>query len=81
MSRLSHLQIEALNSVECALFDVDGVLVDVRNSYNLAIKNTVEFITKYFIGTPCTRRLVTNTLLLRFKQTGVSITKLTYAMQ
>jgi HAD superfamily phosphatase len=70
MSRLSHMQIEALNSVECALFDVDGVLVDVRNSYNLAIKSTVEFTTKYMIGTPCTRRLVTDTLLLKFKETG-----------
>src|SRR5215212_351262 len=70
MSRLSHMQIEALNSVECALFDVDGVLVDVRNSYNLAIKRTVEFTTKYMIGTPCTRRLVTDTLLLKFKETG-----------
>jgi len=70
VSRLSHLQIELLNSVECALFDVDGVLVDVRNSYNLAIKNTVEFITKHMTGTPCSRRLVTDTLLLRFKQTG-----------
>ena len=70
MSRLSHPQIEALNSVECALFDVDGVLVDVKNSYNLAIKNTVEFITKYIIGTSYTKRLVTDTLLLKFKQTG-----------
>jgi HAD superfamily phosphatase len=70
VSRLSHRQIELLNSVECALFDVDGVLVDVRNSYNLAIKNTVEFITKYMTGMPCSRKLVTNTLLLRFKQTG-----------
>jgi HAD superfamily phosphatase len=70
VSRLSHLQIELLNSVECALFDVDGVLVDVRNSYNLAIKNTVEFITKYMTGAPCSGKLVTDTLLLRFKQTG-----------
>src|SRR5919106_5657804 len=70
MSRLSHLQIELLNSVECALFDVDGVLVDVKNSYNLAIRNTVEFMTKYIIGMSYTRRLVTDTLLLKFKQTG-----------
>ena len=70
MSRLSHLQIELLNSVDCALFDVDGVLVDVRNSYNLAIKNTVEFITKQMTGTPSSKRLVTDTLLLKFKQTG-----------
>ena len=29
---------------DCALFDIDGVLVDIRKSYNEAIKKTVEFV-------------------------------------
>lgn len=67
---VSHKQIELLNSVDCALFDIDGVLVDVRNSYSLAIKMTIEFITKLMIGTSFSRKLVPDTLLLKFKQTG-----------
>lgn len=70
MSMVDHLQIKLLNNAECALFDIDGVLVDVRNSYNLAIKKTVEFITKHLTGASCAGRLVSDTLLLKFKQTG-----------
>jgi HAD superfamily phosphatase len=67
---VSHKQLELLNSVDCALFDIDGVLVDVRNSYSLAIKMTIEFMTKLMIGTSFSRKLVPDTLLLKFKQTG-----------
>lgn len=67
---VDHKQIELLNSVDCALFDIDGVLVDVRDSYSLAIKMTIEFITKLVIGTSFSRKLVPDTLLLKFKQTG-----------
>ncbi|MDH4128287.1 MAG: HAD-IA family hydrolase [Spirochaetota bacterium] len=34
---------EQLSKIELLIFDIDGVLVDVSNSYRLAIKNTVEF--------------------------------------
>ncbi len=61
---------KSLSSAECALFDIDGVLVDVRNSYNLAIKNTVEFVTKHMTGKSSPSGLVPDTLLLKFKQTG-----------
>ena len=67
---VSQSQLELLNSVDCALFDIDGVLVDVRNSYSLAIKMTIEFITKLMIGTSFSRKLVPDTLLLKFKHTG-----------
>ncbi|MGA9152028.1 MAG: hypothetical protein WBZ36_15735, partial [Candidatus Nitrosopolaris sp.] len=36
-----------LSNVECVIFDVDGCLVDVRKSYNTAIKKTVDFTLKY----------------------------------
>lgn len=67
---VSHLQIKLLNNAECALFDIDGVLIDVRKSYNLAIKRTVDFVMKRMTGTSSPRRLVPDTLLLKFKQTG-----------
>ena len=66
---VSQSQIELLNSVDCALFDIDGVLVDVRNSYSLAIKMTIEFVTKLMMGISFARKQV-DTLLLKFKQTG-----------
>jgi HAD superfamily phosphatase len=67
---VSALDLKLLNSAECALFDIDGVLIDVRKSYNLAIKQTVDFVVKRMTGASCARRLVSDTLLLKFKQTG-----------
>ena len=67
---VSSLDLKLLNSAECALFDIDGVLIDVRKSYNLAIKQTVDFVVKRMTGASCARRLVSDTLLLKFKQTG-----------
>lgn len=60
-----------LNGVGCALFDIDGVLVNVRKSYYLAIKKSVEFIMKSMGGKKShTLPQVTDTLILKFKQTG-----------
>ena len=60
-----------LNGVECALFDIDGVLVNVRKSYYLAIKKSVEFIMKSMGGKKShILPQVTDTLILKFKQTG-----------
>jgi HAD superfamily phosphatase len=63
--------IKLLHSVECALFDIDGVLVDVRKSYYLAIKKSVGFIMKSMGGKRSHNLpIVTDTLILKFKQTG-----------
>lgn len=60
-----------LSGVGCALFDIDGVLVNVRKSYYLAIKKSVEFIMKSMGGKKShTLPQVTDTLILKFKQTG-----------
>ena len=55
--------------MDCALFDIDGVLVDIRKSYNEAIKKTVEFVLEQATGTKY-RGLVTDQLILRFRQGG-----------
>ena len=55
--------------MDCALFDIDGVLVDIRKSYNEAIKKTVEFVLEQATGTKY-RDLVTDQLILRFRQGG-----------
>ncbi len=55
--------------MDCALFDIDGVLVDIRRSYNEAIKKTVELVLEQTTGRKY-RGLVTNQLILRFRQSG-----------
>jgi phosphoglycolate phosphatase-like HAD superfamily hydrolase len=55
---------------ECILFDIDGVLVDVRKSYNIAIKKTVDFILKYTTGNTFLKGIVNDEIILKFRQTG-----------
>jgi phosphoglycolate phosphatase-like HAD superfamily hydrolase len=51
------------------LFDIDGVLVDIRNSYNAAIKETVEYVLESITGKPF-RTIVTDQIILKFRQSG-----------
>src|SRR5574342_79287 len=37
---------EKIKNLDAVIFDCDGVLIDVTNSYDLAIKKTVEFVLK-----------------------------------
>ncbi|MGI0016765.1 MAG: hypothetical protein ACREBU_25375, partial [Nitrososphaera sp.] len=53
----------------CALFDIDGVLVDIRRSYNTAIKKTVGFVLNQISGRAF-RNLVTDQIILKFRQGG-----------
>jgi HAD superfamily phosphatase len=54
---------------DCVLFDIDGVLVDIRKSYNAAIKETVEYMLKFITGSSF-QRLVTDEIILKFRQSG-----------
>jgi phosphoglycolate phosphatase-like HAD superfamily hydrolase len=54
---------------DCVLFDIDGVLVDIRKSYNATIKKTVEYMLKFITGRPF-RTLVTDQIILKFRQSG-----------
>jgi HAD superfamily phosphatase len=54
---------------DCILFDIDGVLVDIRKSYNAAIKETVEYVLKFITGNSF-RALVTDQIILKFRQSG-----------
>jgi phosphoglycolate phosphatase-like HAD superfamily hydrolase len=54
---------------DCVLFDIDGVLVDVRKSYNATIKRTVEYMLKFITGRSF-RTLVTDQIILKFRQSG-----------
>jgi HAD superfamily phosphatase len=54
---------------DCVLFDIDGVLVDIRKSYNVTIKKTVEYMLKFITGRSF-RTLVTDQIILKFRQSG-----------
>jgi HAD superfamily phosphatase len=54
---------------DCVLFDIDGVLVDIRKSYNAAIKETVGYMLKFITGSSF-QRLVTDQIILKFRQSG-----------
>ncbi len=54
---------------DCVLFDIEGVLIDIRKSYNAAIKVTVEYMLKFITGSSF-QRLVTDHIILKFRQSG-----------
>jgi phosphoglycolate phosphatase-like HAD superfamily hydrolase len=55
---------------DCALFDVDGVIVDIRKSYDCAIKKTVDFVIKEITKMSNLNGLVNQEMILKFRQTG-----------
>src|ERR687887_1684474 len=55
---------------DCALFDIDGVLVDTRKSYNTAISKTVDFVIKNVTGKSNLSGLVNQEIILKFRRTG-----------
>src|SRR5919199_339702 len=61
-----------LNSftADCVLFDVDGVLIDTRKSYNAAISKTVDFVIKYVTGRSNLNGLVNQEIIQKFRRTG-----------
>ena len=59
----------ALMVFDCVLFDIDGVLVDIRRSYNAAIKKTAEVMLRRLTGRSY-HHLVTDQIILKFRHTG-----------
>lgn len=57
-------------NIDCIIFDIDGVLIDVTKSYNEAIKNTVQFVVGNMIKKDNLKDLVTDKIILKFRQTG-----------
>ena len=62
-------KIEKMKKLDSIVFDCDGVLIDVSNSYDLAIKKTVDFIIKEMAQVN-ESELVTTTMIEGFKATG-----------
>ena len=62
-------KIEKMKNLDSIIFDCDGVLIDVSNSYDLAIKKTVDFITKEMAQIN-ESGLVTTKMIEGFKNSG-----------
>ncbi len=61
-----------MNSNACIIFDIDGVLIDTRKSYNKTIKKTVEYLVKYIDPTVENgRALVSDELIFKFRKSGM----------
>lgn len=57
-------------NLECAIFDCDGTLVNINNSYNACIKKTVGFILERLVGGKDWYELVSDELILKFRMSG-----------
>ncbi|MDE1763211.1 MAG: phosphatase [Thaumarchaeota archaeon] len=61
-------KIDKIRKLDAIIFDCDGVLINVSNSYDLAIKKTVEFVTNEFAAIKLPE--VTTEMIDIFKKTG-----------
>ncbi|OLC36091.1 MAG: HAD family hydrolase [Thaumarchaeota archaeon] len=62
-------KLEKIRKLDAIIFDCDGVLIDVYNSYDLAIKKTTDFVVKEMASIN-ESNLVTSKMIDGFKSTG-----------
>ena len=63
------MKIDKIKSLDGIIFDCDGVLIDISNSYDLAIKKTTDFIVKKFAKID-ESNIVNTQMIDGFKATG-----------
>ena len=59
-----------LNKIKGVIFDCDGVLIDARLSYDLAIKNTISLILGNLISTKLDSNIIPNQIIEKLRETG-----------
>jgi phosphoglycolate phosphatase-like HAD superfamily hydrolase len=59
-----------LKQIDGIIFDCDGVLVDIRNSYNKAISVTVVYILEALTDIKVPEKLVSDEVIFLFRKTG-----------
>lgn len=61
-----------MNSKTCIIFDIDGTLIDTRESYNKSIKKTVQFLVKYIdISKENLGKIVSDEQIFKFRKSGM----------
>jgi HAD superfamily phosphatase len=63
-------RVSQLATVDTIVFDCDGVLLDVRNAYNVAIAATTRYIIEALTGTVIPETIFDSTLNHSYKRTG-----------
>jgi len=63
-------RVSQLKHVDGVIFDCDGVLVDIRESYNRAIAKTVSYVLKALTNSEIPERLVSDEVIYLFRKTG-----------
>jgi len=61
--------LDLIKDLDAVIFDCDGVLINIKNSYDLAIKNTTEYILKKHADIS-TNIPITSEIIEGFKDTG-----------
>lgn len=61
-----------MNENACIIFDIDGTLIDTRESYNKTIKKTVQFLVKYIDKSKVDLgNTVSEELIFKFRKSGM----------
>jgi phosphoglycolate phosphatase-like HAD superfamily hydrolase len=61
-----------MNEKTCIVFDIDGTLIDTRESYNKTIKKTVQFLVKYIDKSKVSLgNIVSDELIFKFRKSGM----------
>lgn len=61
-----------MNLNACIIFDIDGTLIDTRESYNKSIKKTVQFLVKYIdVSKENLGKIVSDELIFKFRKSGM----------
>jgi HAD superfamily phosphatase len=63
-------RLSQMKQIDGIVFDCDGVLVDIRDSYNKAISKTVTYILGALISTKVPERLISDEVIFLFRKTG-----------
>lgn len=63
-------RVNLIGGVDAVIFDCDGVLIDIRESYDRAISEAVAYILEGFTGCSFPKDLISNEIIFLFRKTG-----------
>jgi phosphoglycolate phosphatase-like HAD superfamily hydrolase len=64
------VSLDKLRKVDAVIFDCDGVLIDIRESYNRAISETVSYIVEELTGFRLPQNMIPREIIYLFKKSG-----------
>lgn len=62
--------VEKLGMVDAVIFDCDGVLIDIRGSYNRAISKSAAYIIECLTGCKMPEKLISDEVIFLFRRSG-----------